>query len=149
MGTSAREIEQQIKETRDRMDENLGTLERRAASNAVRVGKIAAVVAGAAVVAIGGFLLYRRLRRPTLRDRLEGMSLASLRDLADQVAERARKLRSMKVTVNEESQEPGTLGRILREVAPGLVGTASTALLEKIARSADETDTRTAAHRAK
>ena len=73
MGASAREIEQQIKETRERMDENLEVLEHRAASSAVRYGKIAAVVVGAAALAGAGFLLWRRTRRPTLKGRLASL----------------------------------------------------------------------------
>src|SRR5437879_12025384 len=48
MGASAREIERQIKETRERMDENLTVLAQRAASNAKRLSKIVAIEADAA-----------------------------------------------------------------------------------------------------
>jgi uncharacterized protein YneF (UPF0154 family) len=138
MGASAREIEEQIKETRDRIDANLTVLEQRAASNAVRVGKIVALVAGVAVGVVGGFFLYRRLRRRTLKDRLQGMSVDSLRDLAGQLAARARKpLPIVKVTVNEKSEGPGTVEAVLREVAPALIGTAATAILDRVAQ-ADE-----------
>src|SRR5437016_6349398 len=82
MGASAREIERQIKETRERMDENLTVLEQRAASNAVRVGKIVAVAAGVAAAVVGGSFLYRRGGRPTLKDRLERIALGSLREVA-------------------------------------------------------------------
>src|SRR5207237_8316 len=50
MGASAREIERQIMETRERMDDNLNELEGRAASNAVRYGRIAAIVVAAVAV---------------------------------------------------------------------------------------------------
>jgi len=137
MGASAREIERQIKETRERMDENLTVLEQRAASNAVRVGKIVAVAAGVAAAVVGGIFIYRRVRRPTLKDRFKGMSLGSL----SEVASRAKKpLPTVKVTVNEKSEEPGTVETILRKVAPAIVGTASTALIERVARPADETE---------
>jgi hypothetical protein len=102
MGTSAREIEQEIKQTRNRLDKNLAVLEQRAASNAIRVGKIVAVVAGAAAGVVGGLLLYRRLRGLTLKDRLTGMSPGKFR--------------------------------------PALVRTASTAILERIARQREETE---------
>jgi hypothetical protein len=121
MGASAREIEQEIKQTRDRMDQNLTVLERRAASNAIRVGKVVAVAAGAAAGLVGGLLLYRRLRKPALRDRLKALP-------------------TVKVTVNEKSKEPGTLETILRKVGPALVGTASTALFTRIARPRKETE---------
>jgi hypothetical protein len=118
MGASAREIEQEIKETRDRMDENLTVLERRAASNAVRVGKILAVATGLAVGAVGGIFVYRRLRRRTLKDRQKAVSPPP----------------TVKVTVNEKGDERGTVETILRKVVPALVATASTALLERIVR---------------
>jgi len=102
MGTSAREIEREIKQTRDRMDKNLAVLEQRAASNAVLVGKIVAVIVVAAAGVVGGLLLYRRLRRSSLKDRLTGMSL--------------------------------------RKFKPALVGTGSTAILERIARRREETE---------
>ena len=139
MGASAREIEEQIKETRERMDENLEVLEHRATSSAVRYGKIAAVVVGAAALAGAGFLLWRRTRRPTLKGRLEKMSPDSLRALADELATRLKKpLPSVSVTVNEKSQEPGTWESILRKVAPALAGTASTALVERVTRAPDD-----------
>ena len=130
MGASAREIEQEIRQTRDRMDQNLTVLEQRAASNARRVGKIVAVAVGAVAGMVGGFLLYRRLRRPKVRDRLKGMFTA-----------RARDLPSVKVTVEGKNEEPGAVGTIVRNVAPALVVTASTALLKRIGRPREETRT--------
>ena len=140
MGASAREIEREIKATRERMDDNLTRLEGRAASNAVRFGRIAAVVLG--VVAVGGaaFLVYRRTRRPTLRDRLDQLSLDNLRALAAAATGRLKdRLPSVTVKVNEKTEEePGTVEGILRKVAPALVGTAGSALLERIAYAPDD-----------
>ena len=145
MGDSAREIEQQINETRERMDENLEVLEHRASSAAFRYGRIAAIVVGAAAAAGACFLVVRRLRRPTLKGRLEKMSPDSLRALADQVASRLKKpLPSVTVTVNEKRQDSGALVSIVRKVAPAVVGTFSTALVERVARPPE--DTRSAAH---
>ena len=134
MGASAIDIDRQIKETRDRMDENLGELEERAASNTRRYGKIAAVVVGMVVVGGASFALYRRYRKPSLKDRLHGMSVESLRDLADEIATRLKKpLPSVTLTINDRREEdPGMLQSILRRVAPAIVGTASTALMEKV-----------------
>ena len=141
MGASAHEIEQQIKETRERMDENLGTLEDRATSGARRYGKIAAVVVVAAAVAGAGFLIWRRTRRPTtLRDRLDRLSLRSLRDLSDEVTARLKKpLPSVKVTVTpaNEAAEPGMVKSIVRRVAPAVVGTAATGLLRRVSAPPD------------
>src|SRR5947209_7969342 len=123
MGASAREIEREIKATRERMDVNLTRLEGRAASDAARYGRIVAVVLG--VVALGGaaFLVYRRTRRPTLRDRLDGLSLANLRTLAAAPTGRWKdRLPSVMVRVNEKhDEEPGNLETILRAVAAGQV----------------------------
>ena len=140
MGASAREIEREIKATRERMDDNLTRLEGRAASNAVRFGRITAVVVG--LVAVGGaaFLVYRRTRRPTLRDRLDELSLDNLRALAAEATGRLKdRLPSVTVRVNERTEEdPGTMESILRKVAPALVGTAGSALLQRIAVPPDD-----------
>ncbi len=108
MGASAREIEREIKATRERMDENLTRLE--------------------------------RTRRPTLRDRLDGLSLANLRTLAAAATGRWKdRLPSVTVRVNEKTdEEPGTLETILREVAPALVATAGSALLQRVAGPPDD-----------
>ncbi len=140
MGASAREIERQIKETRERMDENLNQLEGRAASSAVRVARIAAAVLGVIVVGGAAFLIYRRMRKPTLRDRLDDLSMDDLRKLSGRLKDR---LPSVTVRVNERpAEEPGTIESIVRRVAPALVGTASTALIERVARAGKEADGR-------
>ncbi|TMD17008.1 MAG: hypothetical protein E6I96_02760 [Chloroflexi bacterium] len=101
MGASAREIERQIKETRERMDSNLTQLEGRAATNAVRYGRIAAIGLGVLALAGVAFFIYRRTHRPTLRDRLDDLSVDNLRSLADELSVRLReKLPSVTVRVN-------------------------------------------------
>lgn len=133
MGASAREIEQQIKDTRQRMDQNLSVLEDRAASSAVRYGTIAVVVVGAAALAVAGVLIYRRVRRRTLKARLQALSPETLRELADELTSRMKKpLPTVRVTVSEKGVEPGTLQSIVRRVAPALVATASTSLVKRI-----------------
>jgi hypothetical protein len=146
MGASPREIEQQIKETRERMDQNLNVLESRAASGAVRYAKIAAIGIAVAVVAGAGFLIFRRMRRPTLKARVERMSPESLRELIDALASRLRKpLPTVRLTVSDKGSEPRMIQSIARKVAPTLVGTASTAIVERVARRAgDSGDRRTA-----
>jgi hypothetical protein len=136
MGASAREIERQIKETRERMDDNLNELEGRAASNAVRYGRIAAIAAALLAIGGAGFLIYRRMHRPSLKDRLDGLSIENLRELAQELSERLKEqLPSVTVSVNEKGPEqPGMIGSIVRKVAPAVVGTVSTALLERVAR---------------
>jgi len=95
------------------MDENLNQLEDRAASNAIRYGRIVAIVAGAAAVAGAGFLIYRRMHRPTLKEQLPSVTVR---------------------VIEKRPQERGTIESIVRKVAPALVGTASTALLGRVAR---------------
>jgi hypothetical protein len=147
MGASADEIDRQINETRDQIDQNLGVLEKRAASNAMRYGRIAAVVVGVVTVAGAAVLIYRRMNRPSRRDQLQSMLLealrdlpGSLRDLPDEVTSRLKKpLPSFKVVVNgeEAGKEPGRLESVVRKVAPAVVGTASTALIERFTRSSE------------
>jgi len=140
MGASAREIERQIKETRERMDNNLNELEDRAASNAVRYSRIAAIVVGVVAIGGAGFLLYRRMHRPTLKDRLDDLSIENLRELAEAVSGRLKgQLPSVTVKVNGPTpREPGTIESIVRRVAPAMLGTVSTALLERVSRRSDE-----------
>ena len=151
MGASADEIDRQIKETREHIDENLGLLEQRAASNAVRYGKMAAVIIGVVAVTGAGVLIYRRVNRPTRTEQLRSMLVEalkdlpdSLRELPDEVATRLKKpLPSIKVVVNgEKAEEPGTLERIVRRVAPAVMGSASTAVIERLTRSSDPQDAR-------
>jgi hypothetical protein len=143
MGASAREIEQQIKETRARMDQDLSVLENRAASGAVRYGTIAAIVVVAAAAAVAGFLIYRRVRRRTLKHRLQTLSPDTLRELADELTSRMKKpLPTVRVSVSEKGQDPGTFESILRKVAPAVVATGSTALVKRLAarRTAPQAD---------
>jgi hypothetical protein len=136
MGASAREIERQIKETRQRMDDNLNRLEGRAVSDARRYGVIAGAVAGAAVLAVTAFVLYRRARRQTLRERLSDLSLHDLRDLVDRLKEAAP---SVTLRVNERTvEEPSSVESMLRKAAPALVGTAGSALFQRIATPSEE-----------
>ena len=140
MGASTNEIDRQIRETRDQMDENLGALEARAAANTLQYGRIAAIVLGVVAVAGASLLIYRRLRRPSKREQVSRM-LEVLQDLPDDVLAKLKKpLPSVKVVVSGEpavAQEPGTVERIVRRVAPAVVGTASSALLGRLTRNPD------------
>ena len=140
MGASAREIERQINETRARMDDNLTRLENQASSSAARYGRIAAIALGVAAVGGVAYLVYRRTRRPTLRDRLDDLSMDNLRALIAAASERMKeRLPSVTVRLNEKTgDDPGTFQSILRQAAPALVGTAGTALIERIAHPRDE-----------
>jgi hypothetical protein len=150
MGAEADEIDSQIRKTREHMDENLATLERRAASNATRYGRIAAVVLGVVAVAGTGVLIYRRIRRPSRTEQLRSIVAEvlqdlpdSLRDLPGEVTTRLKKpLPSIKLVVGGEgdTREPGTFEGIIRKVTPAVVTTASSALIERFARRSDSVD---------
>jgi hypothetical protein len=150
MGAAADEIDSQIKATREHMDENLNTLEKRAASNAVRYGRMAALVLGVVAVAGTGVLIYRRMHRPPRREQLRSMVLEvlkglpdSLRDLPGEVTTRLKRpLPSIRVVVNGEGEarEPGTLEGIVRKVTPAVVTTASSALITRLTRQPDPGD---------
>lgn len=144
MGASVDQIEREIRETRERMDENLGELEVRATSKAVRYGRITLAVVVVAGGSLTGFLIYRRMRRPTIKDRLEGLSPEALRDLAVELGTRIKKqVPSVTVTVNEKKEvEPGPVQSLLRRVAAAVIGTASTAIIEKVTRRLDEREGR-------
>ncbi len=150
MGASAREIEREIKETRDRMDDNLTRLEGRAASNAMRYGRIAAIGVGAIALGAAAFLVYRRTRKPTLKDRLDEVSIENLRAMLESLSGRLKEeMPSVTVRVNEkQASEPGAFESILRKVGPALVGTASSAVLERISRGSDDDAARRSAPQA-
>ena len=139
MGASADQIEREIRETRERIDENLGVLEERAASNAMRYGRIAAIALVITGAGVAGFVIYRRFRRPALKERLEGVSPQTLRELAVEFGSRVKeKFPSFTVTVNERKEpEPGPVQSILRKVAPILIGTASSAVIGQMTRRSE------------
>jgi hypothetical protein len=144
MGASADEIDRQINETRDHIDQNLGVLEQRAASNAMRYGRLAAAALGVLAVAGAGVLIYRRFNRLSRREKLQSMLIEALkdlpdtlRDLPDEVTSRLKKpLPSFKLVVNTEdvAREPGTLESIARKVVPAVFSTASGALIDRLTR---------------
>jgi len=90
MGAATDQIEREIKQTRDRMDGNLGVLEGRAASSAVRYGRIAGIALGVLAAGVAGYVVYRRMKRPSLKDRLEQLSPESLRELLVELGARVR-----------------------------------------------------------
>jgi hypothetical protein len=132
MGASAREIEREVERTRDGKDANVMRQEGSAATRALRYRRWLALGVGALAAAGVGFLVYRRARRPRLRDRLNDLSVKRLRELLEKFRE---ELPSVTVTVNDKSaREPDIVESIARTVAPALIGTASTAVLERMVR---------------
>ncbi|MEO8744524.1 MAG: hypothetical protein ABI334_03070 [Candidatus Dormiibacterota bacterium] len=151
MAPPADEIDRQARQTRDRMDEGLDTLETRGADIA-RYGRIAAIVLGAVVVAGVGVLVYRRVRRPSRNEQLQRMlvdalhsvpaslrdAAESVRDLPDDIKDRLKHMPSVRVVL--EGHEPGTLESVARKVAPAVAGTVSAAVMERLARTFDSAD---------
>jgi hypothetical protein len=147
MGAATDDIDRQIKETRDQIDENLGTLEQRAASSALQYGRIAAIVLGAAVVTGASVLIYRRVNRRNRREQLRSLLAQALKELPDSLHDGAGELKarlkkplpSVKVVINgdEAAPQPGTLESIVRRVAPAVVSTASGAVIDRLGRSTE------------
>jgi hypothetical protein len=107
-------------------------------------------VVGLVAVAGAGLLIYRRVNRPSRREQLQSTLIQALRDLPDTLRDlpdgmttRLKKpMPSVKVVVNgdDAAREPGTLETVVRRVAPAVVGTASTALIERFTRPPDPTE---------
>jgi hypothetical protein len=136
MGASADEIDRQINSTRDQIDANLDVLERRAASGAKRVGAFAAagLIAGLAIAGVA-YLVYRKVRKPSLTERVHEMLPDALAGLPDDIKTRL-KVRPFKVVITDRSEdaEPGMWESIGRRVAPTLVGSAASAVMARAAR---------------
>ncbi len=86
MGTSRHDVDLQVSDRRARPDENLNVLEERAAKNARKVARTVAAGLVTSLVVVGVVVLvYRRFRRPTLAERLQGMLPDALTGLPGQV----------------------------------------------------------------
>ena len=134
MGASANEIDREISETRAGLDEKLNVLEKRAASGARRVGIMATIgLAAGLAVAGAAFLVYRRVRRPSLTDRLQDFLPDALTGLPDEVRSRLRSGPiKVVITQGDEDAEPGTWESIGRKVAPTLVSTALGGVMSRL-----------------
>jgi hypothetical protein len=136
MGASAAEIDRQISSTRDQIDANLDVLERRAVSRAKRVGTFAAagLVAGLAIAGVA-YLVYRKVRKPSLAERVREMLPDALADLPDDIKSRL-KARPFKVVITDRSEDarPGTWQSIGRRLAPTLVSSAAGAVMARATR---------------
>jgi hypothetical protein len=135
VGATTDEIDREINSTREHLDENLGVLERRAATSARRIALYVAAGVGAGLV-VGGvaFLAYRRFRKPSLRDRLEGVLPEALTSLPEEIRSKLR-LRPIKIVISEQPEnEPGMWEAIGRKVAPAVVSTAVGAAMSRVFR---------------
>lgn len=134
MGASADEIDREIRETRAHLDENIGVLEHRAASSARRVGSMAAIglVAGLAIAGVA-YLVYRRVRKPSLTDRVHDLLPDAITNLPDDLLDLLRNRRlKVVVSTNEEDARPGAWASIGGKVAPALASAIATAALAKV-----------------
>ena len=134
MGASANEIDREISETRAGLDEKLNVLEKRAASGARRLGIMAAIgLAAGLAVAGAAFLVYRRVRRPSLTERLQDFLPDALTGLPDEVRSRLRSGPiKVVITQGDDAAEPGTWESIGRKVAPTLVSTALGGVMSRV-----------------
>lgn len=132
MGASADQIDREISSTRDQIDTNLDMLERRAASGAKRWGVMAGagLAVGLAVGAVA-FLLFRRVRKPSLGDRVTDVLPDALADLPDEIRKRLpdRPFRIVITSGAEAEGKPATWEAVGQRLAPTLVSSAVSAVM--------------------
>ena len=142
MGASADEIDRQINSTRDQIDANLDVLERRAATGARRVGVLAAagLIAGLAIAG-AVYLVYRKVRKPSLADRVHEMLPDAIADLPDEIKSRM-KVRPFKVVITNRSDDarPGVWDAIGQRLAPTIVSSAVGAAMTRAIRRPSGTE---------
>jgi hypothetical protein len=132
MGASADEINREINVTRDQIDANLDVLERRAASGAKRAGvMIAAGLAAGLVVGVSAFLVYRKVRKPSLASRVHDALPDQLADLPDEIRKRLpdRPFRIVITSGPEAEGKPATWEAIGQRLAPTVVSSAVSAVM--------------------
>ena len=131
-----RQIDRQTNGTRDNIEEGVEGFEQRAASDRRLYGRIAVISVAVLALAGVGYLVYRRVRRPTLTKRLRTRFMDSLRDLPPELQSRLKKqIPRFKVIVTNKADEGlGTLETVARRVTPAVVGSATTAVLEHFTR---------------
>ncbi len=134
MGSSAAEIDKQITSTRDHLDANLDVLEKRAASGAKRVATMAAIglVAG---LAVGGaaYLVMRRMRKPSLGDRMHDAVPDAFNGLRDDLRKRFGGRPFKVVITSADADDGGSVWKsTARKVAPTVATTAVSALMAQV-----------------
>ena len=136
MGTSSAQINNQISTTRDQIDANLDVLEKRASDGMRRTAIIAGASAAAALV-VGGvsYAVYRRMHKPTFRERVRHAMPDSWMDLQKDVRKRLGSGPVKVVITSADGEEIGSLWEsTARQVAPALITSALSALLAGAAR---------------
>ena len=135
MGASSAEIDQEIRQTREELDQKLGILEQRAASGARTYGRVAAGVAvGILAVAIGVVVYRRRRRRATVKQ-LHKSLFKAVRDLPDGAKARLKEKLPIKIVVTDKDHEGGKSNpwaSLAEKIAPTVVGSATGAILARM-----------------
>jgi hypothetical protein len=137
MGASSAEIDQEIRATREELEETLGVLERRASTSARLYARVAAGVAVAAAAVVVGVIVYRRRRRKNVFKN----AFDSVRDLPDNVTSSLKKKLPIKVTISDRDDEGGAgnpWSGIAGKIGPSLVGSATGAVMARLRGTADE-----------
>lgn len=135
MGPSSAEIDQEIRKTREEIDQAIGVLEGRAARRARVYGRVAIGVAVGVTAVVVGVVLYRRRRHKNVARQLHRAVFESVRDLPDDVRSKLRKYLPIKVVIGERADESGggnTWSEIAAKIAPTLVGSAAGAVMARL-----------------
>jgi hypothetical protein len=141
MGASSSEIDQEIKDTREELDETIEVLEHRAARGARVYGRVAAgVVVGVAAVIVG-VVIYRRRRQKKVARQLHHVLFDSIRELPEEVKSKLKTTLPITVVIGERPDEAGrgsVWNAIAAKIAPTLVGSATRAVMARLRGTPDE-----------
>ena len=133
MGTSSAQINDEIESTRSHLDANLDVLERRATSGLKRAGMIGGVGIAAGLV-VGGiaYFAFRRLHKPTVRDRVQD-AMPDFGDFQKELKKRFGNKPFKIVITSTDDDERGSLWEsTARRVAPGLITSAAGAVMAAV-----------------
>jgi len=132
MGSSSAEINNEIATTRQHLDANLDVLERRATSGLKRAGMLGGIGLAAGLL-VGGiaFLVIRKTRKPTVRDRVQD-AMPDFTDFQKEVKKRFGN-RPFKIVITSADADTTERGSIwestARKVAPTIVTSAASAIM--------------------
>jgi len=132
MGSSSAEINDEIATTRQHLDANLDVLERRATSGMKRAGMLGGIGLAAGLV-VGGiaYLVFRRVHKPTVRDRVQD-AMPDFTDFQKEVKKRFGN-RPFKIVITSADADTSERGSIwestARKVAPTIVTSAASAIM--------------------